>query len=81
MKNLTRNIIIAIVIFLLISIAFSLFNTSESKVKDINITTFISEIEAGQIQSAVIKDSQIDLTLKDGSASAVSDPLSITVQP
>jgi len=67
MKNLTRNIIIAIVIFLVISIIFSLFNTSGSKVKDINITTFISEIEAGQIQSATIKDSQIDLTLKDGS--------------
>jgi len=66
MKNLTRNIIIAIAIFLGISIIFSLFNASGEKPKTIDITTFINEINQSQVKTVTIKDNQIDLTLSDG---------------
>ncbi|MEK7653105.1 MAG: ATP-dependent zinc metalloprotease FtsH [Patescibacteria group bacterium] len=71
MKNLTKNIIIAVVIFLTIAALFSLYNFPTEKPQPIDITTLVSQIEGEQIKSINIQDSQLEVTLSDGKKETV----------
>ena len=68
MKNLYKNIIIAVIIFLAISVVFSLYSASSNKPKNIDTTTLLAQIDAEQINSIMVKDTEIDITLKNGQA-------------
>ena len=71
MKNITKNIIIAIVIFLVISVLFSLYNAPGSKPKDIDTITLVNQINNGEVKSIDVNDGQLNVTLNNSQKETV----------
>jgi len=70
MKKINKNLVILIIIILLVG-SLSLFNIPTEEVEPINIGTLISQIEDEQIESIIIQDSELMITLLDGSKESV----------
>jgi len=66
MKNLVKNFIIAIIIFLVITGIFSTLTLSAKKVENIDLQKFVQQINAGEIQKIVIEGDKLNITLADG---------------
>ena len=66
MKNLTRNLIIAFVIFIIISAVFSLVSNNAAKPEEIGQTTLVQEINDGKVKSVTVKNETVDIELADG---------------
>ncbi|MFA6421836.1 MAG: ATP-dependent zinc metalloprotease FtsH [Candidatus Buchananbacteria bacterium] len=66
MKNLTRNLIIAFVIFIIISAIFSLVNNTGTKISEIGQTSLVEEINQGKIKSLDVSNNTVNITLLDG---------------
>jgi len=66
MKNLVKNLIFILLIFLLLSGVFSSFlNPSETK-KEIPLSQLINEINQDKIKSIVISGTDLEIEYKDG---------------
>ena len=65
MKSLTKNIIIAVAVFLVIAGVFSLLNTPESR-ESISLSELIKEIKTKQIKSLIIAKDNVEVDLLNG---------------
>jgi len=66
MKSLFKNFIILIIIFLIISGIFSLFNLQGQETSKIGINKLVQEIKQEQVQEITIEKDKINILLKNG---------------
>ena len=66
MKKLSKNILLAFLVFLAISALFSFYDLPAEKPEIINIGTLINQIEQEEIQSIIIDDNKLEIKLKNG---------------
>ncbi len=66
MKNLIKNFIIFLIIFLAISGIFGALNYSAEKVENIDLQKFVDQINAGDIQKIAIEGDKLNITKFDG---------------
>jgi len=66
MKNLIKNFIIFLIIFLAISGIFGALNYSAEKVETINIQKLLEQIDKNEIKKISVQGEKINLTLNDG---------------
>lgn len=66
MKNLAKNIFIILIIFLAISVIFSLFSQKNPPPKGITLTGLVQQINDGKVSKIVINGQDINVTLSDG---------------
>jgi len=66
MKNLAKNIFIILIIFLAISVIFSLFSQKASPPKGITLTGLVQQINDGEVSKIVINGQDVNVTLSDG---------------
>ena len=68
MSNFTKNIIWAVVTLIVISLLFSLFAGTTKPPQAISLNTLANDINAGTVQQIKVNGSELDITMKDGSA-------------
>ncbi len=66
MKNLTKNFIIFLLIFLVVSALFGMFNLSAEKVETITLQKFTEQVEAEAIKKITVEGDKLSITLNDG---------------
>ncbi len=66
MRNILKNFLIFFGVFLLIFIVFSRFTIPLSKPTPVDLSTFISKVKDGSVQSVEIVGAKLVITLKDG---------------
>jgi len=66
MKSLIKNFIILIIIFLIISGIFSLFNLQGQKVEKIGVNKLIQQIKSEKVEKLTIDKNKINILLKSG---------------
>lgn len=66
MKNLFKNLFIILIIFILISGAFSLLTQSDQTVAPVSLTELAKEINEEKVDKISIKGQTLEITLKDG---------------
>src|SRR4030042_500617 len=66
MKNLAKNIFIILIIFLSISLIFSLFSGQSQELKGVTLTGLVQQINEEQVSKIVIKGQDVNITLRDG---------------
>jgi cell division protease FtsH len=64
-KNLIKNFVIVLIIFLVISSIFSLF--LETPQKEISLTQLVSDINQGKVKKITISGNDLEITYQDGS--------------
>jgi cell division protease FtsH len=67
MKNLLKNIFIVFLLFILVSGVFSFFSEDEKKPEEITLTELTQRINKEEVSAIVVKDHQLEISLKDGS--------------
>ncbi|MFH1559523.1 MAG: ATP-dependent zinc metalloprotease FtsH [Patescibacteria group bacterium] len=65
MKNLLKNFIIFLFIFLAFAAVLSLFNPSSEKPKEIDLSLMIDQINKEEVKEIVVESDKITLTLND----------------
>ncbi len=65
-KNLIKNFILVILIFLLTSALFSLFFQPYKKVKEIPFSELVSGVEQGRVKKIVVSGNELEITYNDG---------------
>ncbi|MEK7615311.1 MAG: ATP-dependent zinc metalloprotease FtsH [Patescibacteria group bacterium] len=65
MKPLSKNIILAIIVVLVISAIFSSISLQGKKPQSISIATLAEEVEKGLVQSTKVEGSEVTIKLKD----------------
>ena len=65
MKNLLKNFIIIILIFIFLSVIFSLFSSNQSK-KEISLSQVVKEINEGKVEKIVILGNELSISYYDG---------------
>lgn len=65
MKKITRQFLIAFLVFLIFASILSFITLPAEKPAPINITTLLSQIEEGKVSSITIKENQLDIKLND----------------
>src|SRR3990172_13305406 len=84
MKTLAKNIIIILLIFLAISVVFSLFSGGKEEPKGITLTGLVGQINDGKVSKIVIKGQDVNITLTDGTLERTTKedtaPLSTTLR-
>jgi cell division protease FtsH len=71
MKNLIKNFIIFLIIFLVISGIFGTLNHSTKKVENISLQKFLEQIEKEEIKQIAVEGNKINITLNDGTLQAL----------
>jgi cell division protease FtsH len=66
MKNLTKNFIIFLLIFLVVSALFGMFNLSAEKVETITLQKFTEQVEAEAIKKITVEGDKLSIILNDG---------------
>ncbi len=67
MKNLIKNFIIIIIIFLIISGIFALVSEPFEKVEEISLTQLVEEVNQEKIKKIVVSGSELQITYQDDS--------------
>ncbi len=67
MKNLFKNLLIIIGVFVIVSIIFSFFSRQTQTVKQISLTDLTQEINAGQVKNIDISGQTLNIKLNDNS--------------
>lgn len=65
MKTLFKNLTIFVLVFLLIAAVFSSFSTREPEPENLNLSQVVEKIQAGEVQSLTVDESEILITLSD----------------
>ncbi len=71
MKSLVKNFLIFFIIFLAIAALFSIYDSSSRKTERVGMEKFIAQIETQEIDSIIVKGSELEITLKDGTEEIV----------
>lgn len=66
MKELLKNFIFIILIFLFISFFFGLFSKSWEKEKILSLSQLVSEINAGKIEKIVVSEDKLTINFRNG---------------
>jgi len=66
MKPLSKNVIIAILAILVISVIFSNYTIKNDKPEQVNLAKVVEQIQAGSVSAIDIEGTDIRITLKDG---------------
>ena len=67
MEKLIKNISIIIIVFLLISGIFILYNAPAQKPQDIGLSELVSEINDGKVKQISVSSNELQIELQDGS--------------
>ena len=67
MKQLLKNFLVIILIFLGISAVFTLIFPSESQPKQLSLSQLVEQINQGGVKKIVVQGNNLDITLSDGS--------------
>jgi len=67
MKNLAKNFILILLIFLVISAVFTLFQQPFEKVKELSLTQLVKEINQEKIKKVVVSGNELQIIYKDDS--------------
>jgi len=67
MRNLAKNFIFVLLIFLVISAVFSLFSKPFEEVKELSITQLVQDIEQEKIKKIVVSGNELQIIYQDGS--------------
>jgi len=65
MKNLFKNISIILIVFVIVSVIFSLLTNQSSSVKPVSLTELAQEINDQKVQTITVNGQSLDITLKD----------------
>jgi cell division protease FtsH len=71
MKNLIKNFIIAIIIFIVITGIFSTLTLSAKKVENIDLQKFMDQVNRGEVQKIMVEGDKLNVTLVDGKLEAL----------
>jgi len=66
MKNLIKNFVIFLIIFLAVSGIFGTLNFSAKKVENISLQKFLEQINKEEIKRIVVEGNKLNITLNDG---------------
>jgi uncharacterized protein YpmB len=61
MKNLTKNFIIILLIFLVISSIFTLFSDPFEKKKELSLTQVVEKINQGEIKKITVLNNDLEI--------------------
>ena len=67
MQLLSKNIVGALLILMLLAFLYTSFAGMFREVKEISLSELVGKINAGEVAKIVVKDSDLDITLKDNS--------------
>ena len=67
MKNLAKNFILILLIFLVISAVFTLFQQPFEKVKELSLTQLVEEINQEKIKKVVVSGNELEIIYQDDS--------------
>lgn len=73
MKDLAKNLIIVVVIFLVVSGLFSLFSKPPAAEKNISLTQLAQDINQEKIKRITVNGNTVEVVYKDGDAKAVTE--------
>ena len=65
MKNLLKNFLIIVLIFIFVSGVFSLLADKKETIKEITLNELVQQINAGQVSQIVVTGQVLDILLKD----------------
>ncbi|MFH1385871.1 MAG: ATP-dependent zinc metalloprotease FtsH, partial [Patescibacteria group bacterium] len=65
MKNLLKNFLIILILFILISGVFSMFNSSQNNPQEISLTELAQQINQEQVEKIAVSNQDLKITLKD----------------
>jgi len=65
-KSISRNLIFAILIFLTLAAIFSAYNLPLEKIKDVQVSTIVEQINGEQVKSVEIRGDELLVELNDG---------------
>jgi len=71
-KSISRNLVISIVVFLIIAAILSAYNLPIDKVKEVQVSAIVDQINAEQIKSVEISGDQLLAQLNDGTKEKAS---------
>ncbi|MBI3290700.1 ATP-dependent zinc metalloprotease FtsH [Candidatus Falkowbacteria bacterium] len=71
MKNLSKNLLIAFLVFLAIASLFSIYITPEEDMADLDIIAMVDKINSGEVRSIEVIDSRVVMTLTDESLAEI----------
>lgn len=66
MNKLIRNLVIVLVIFALVSAAFTLFRTEDKDTKQVSISQVAEQTKTSQVERMEVEDDKVYVFLKDG---------------
>jgi cell division protease FtsH len=66
-KSISRNLVLAIVIFLTMAAILSFYNLPVDKIKDVQVSTIVEQINGEQIKTVEIRGDELLVELNDGS--------------
>src|SRR3989338_4390887 len=66
MKLISKNLIYAFLIFLLLSAFFALLTSPLETVKEIGLSELVQEINKGTVEKITVKGNDLEIALKDG---------------
>jgi cell division protease FtsH len=64
-KNITRNLVIGIAVFLALAAILSMYDVSETEPTEVQTSQVISQIRAGEVASVEVRGDELHVTLKD----------------
>ena len=67
MKNLAKNFILILLIFLVISAVFTLFQQPFKKEKELSLTQLVEEINEGKIKKITVSGNELEIIYQDDS--------------
>ncbi len=65
MKNLLKNFLIILILFILVSSVFSIFGSSQNKPAEISLTELARQINQDKVTKIEVNDQNLKITLKD----------------
>lgn len=68
LKNFSfgKNILVAVLIFLILAVAYSLFAVEFKKIPEISFSDLVAKIQAGEVEKVAIQGSDLNISLKGG---------------
>lgn len=68
MQLLSKNILGALIIMMFLAFLYTYFVGSFKEIKEISLTDLVAKINAGEVSKIVVKDSDLEVSLKNGEA-------------
>jgi cell division protease FtsH len=65
-KSISRNLVFAIIVFLTLAAILSFYNLPMEKIKDVQVSTIVEQINAEQVKSVEISGDELLVELNDG---------------